>query len=121
MNLTDLDSLGGGRYRVKSSRQPRYMGANIIPLTKSGTATVTAKITTSGAYTATLAVRNTSSGATRYVDLPNGAGSAEVASGEEASLVVANTPALIQYDPFDLGSDVQAGLDYTVTITGATA
>ena len=74
-----------------------------------------------GDFTATLAIRNTSSGATRYVDLPNGTGSAEVAGGEEASLVVANTPALIQYDPFDLGSDVQAGLDYTVTITGATA
>ena len=49
-------------------------------------------------------------------------GEVDVAAGEEASLVVANTPAaLIQYDPFDLGSDVLAGLDYTVTITGATA
>jgi hypothetical protein len=94
----------------------------VIPLKKSGAVTLTAKVTASKAFTATLAVRNTSSGATRYVDLPNGSGSTAVTPSEEASLVVVNTPAtLIQYDPFSLGSDVQAGLDYTVTLTGATA
>lgn len=83
---------------------------------------MTAKVTASKAFTATLAVRNTSSGATRYVDLANGSGSTTVSSSEEASLVVVNTPAsLILYDPFSVGSDVQAGLDYTVTLTGATA
>lgn len=123
IDYANLDSESGNTWRVKSARQPRYFGANIIPLTtESGAASVEVQVESAGGdFTATLAIRNTSSGATRYVDLPNGTGSAEVASGEEASLVVANTPALIQYDPFDLGSDVQAGLDYTVTITGATA
>ncbi|KAI0204515.1 hypothetical protein F4808DRAFT_475010 [Astrocystis sublimbata] len=122
INYANLDSQGGGTYRVKRARQPRYMGANIIPLKKSGSVAVTAKVSASKAFTAILAVRNTSSLATRYVDLVNGSGSTTVDSNEEASLVVANTPAsLIQYDPFSLSSDVQAGLDYTVTLTGATA
>lgn len=121
INYANLDSQGSGVYKVKTARRPRYMGANIIPLKKSGTVTVTAKVTTSGAYTATLAVRNTSSGATRYVDFANGSASTSVTSSEEASVVVANTPALIQYDPFSIGSDVNAGLDYTLTLTGATA
>ncbi len=57
----------------------------------------------------------------RYVDLMNGSGEATVESNEEASLVVVNTPdALIQYDPFSIGGDVAQGLDYTVTLTGAT-
>ncbi|KAI0400012.1 hypothetical protein F4802DRAFT_513382 [Xylaria palmicola] len=123
ISYANLDAQGSaGTYKVKSARQPRYMGANIIPLKKSGAATVTAKVTASKPFTATLAVRNTSSGATRYVDLANGSGSTAVSAAEEASLVVVNTPTtLIQYDPFSLGSDVQAGLDYTVTLTGATA
>ncbi|KAI0816226.1 hypothetical protein GGR55DRAFT_225433 [Xylaria sp. FL0064] len=123
INYANLDAQSpAGTYKVKSARQPRYMGANIIPLKKSGSVTVTARVTASKAFTATLAIRNTSSGATRYVDLANGSGSAAVSSSEEASLVVVNTPAtLIQFDPFSLTSDVQAGLDYTVTLTGATA
>ncbi|KAI3391520.1 hypothetical protein diail_7182, partial [Diaporthe ilicicola] len=103
INYTNLDSQGNGVYKVKAARQPRYMGANIIPLKKSGAVSVTAKITTSGAYTATIAVRDTSSGATRYVDFASGSASTSVTSSEEASVVVANTPALIQYDPFSLG------------------
>ncbi|KAI0433758.1 hypothetical protein F5Y09DRAFT_298096 [Xylaria sp. FL1042] len=123
INFANLDAQStAGTYKVKSARQPRYMGANIIPLKTSGSVTVTAKVTASKAFTATLAIRNTSSGTTRYVDLASGSGSAAVSSSEEASLVVVNTPAsLIQFDPFSLTSDVQAGLDYTVTLTGATA
>ncbi|KAF2966416.1 hypothetical protein GQX73_g7123 [Xylaria multiplex] len=123
INYANLDTQGSaGTYKVKSARQPRYLGANIIPLKTSGSVTVTARVTASKAFTATLAIRNTGSGATRYVDLANGSGSTAVSSSEEASLVVVNTPAtLIQYDPFSLSSDVQAGLDYTVTLTGATA
>ncbi|KAF2185675.1 hypothetical protein K469DRAFT_576233 [Zopfia rhizophila CBS 207.26] len=126
INYANLDQTGssGGttNYRVKSSRQPRYMGSNIIPLKKSGAVTVNVSVTnTSGAFTATLAIRNTSSGTTRYVELVNGSGSTSVANGEEATLVVANTPNLIQYDPFSLSSDVMKGLNYQVAITGATA
>ena len=94
----------------------------VIPLKKSGAVNVTATVTASKAFTATLAVRNTGTGTTRYVDLANGTGSTAVSASEEASLVVVNTPAsLILYDPFSLTSDVSAGLDYTVELTGATA
>ncbi|KAH7166388.1 hypothetical protein EDB81DRAFT_918783 [Dactylonectria macrodidyma] len=122
INYANLDSQGSGSYKVKSARQPRYMGANIIPLTTSGAATVAIKVTTSGVYTGTVAVYNSSTGATRYVSLVNDAASVKVASGEEATLVIANTPAEpILYDGFKLSSEVSAGLDYTVTISGATA
>ncbi|KAF9878431.1 dockerin type 1 [Colletotrichum karsti] len=121
INYANVDSAGSGSYRVKSARRPRYMGANIIPL-KNPSGTVTVKITTSGQLTSHLVVRNTGSNAVRYVELANGQGSVSVAGGEEASLVVANTPAnLILYDPFSLGSDTNTGVDYSFTLTGATA
>jgi hypothetical protein len=118
LNFANLDSTGSGTYKVKASRQPRYFGSNIIPLTASGAISV--HVTSSAPFTATLAVR-ASGGAVRYVDLPDGMGETTLAAGEEASLVVVNTPAaLIQYDPFSIGSDVTKGLDYTVQMTGAT-
>ncbi|KPM41874.1 hypothetical protein AK830_g4724 [Neonectria ditissima] len=121
INFANLDSQGSGSYKVKAARQPRYMGSNIIPLTTSGAATVAIKVTTSGVYTGTVAVRNTSSGDVRYVSLVNGSASVAVAQSEEATLVIANTPAEpILYDGFDLSTEVSAGLDYTVTISGAT-
>jgi hypothetical protein len=117
LRFANLDA-SGGMYRVKAARQPRYFGANIIPLTASGS--VSATVTSSAGFTATLAIR-ASSGAVRYVDLPNGTGQATIESGEEASLVVVNTPAaLIQYDPFSISGDAARGLDYTVQLTGAT-
>ncbi|KAF2795500.1 hypothetical protein K505DRAFT_239762 [Melanomma pulvis-pyrius CBS 109.77] len=121
LNYANLDSQSNSIYKVKAARQPRYMGANIIPLTKSGTAVVTAKITTGGTCTATLSVRNTSNGTTRYIDFANGSASTSITASEEAAIVVANTPSLIQYDPFSLTSDVNTGLDYTLTLSGATA
>ncbi|KAH6982620.1 hypothetical protein EDB80DRAFT_657056 [Ilyonectria destructans] len=121
INFANLDSKGSGSYKVKSARKPKYMGANIIPLKTSGAATVAIKVTTSGVYTGTVAVRNKSSSAIRYVTLVSGAASVKVASGEEATLVIANTPAEpILYDGFSLSSEVSAGLDYSVTISGAT-
>jgi len=120
LNYANLDSQGNGVYRVKSARQPRYMGANIVPLKKSGAVSVTASISTSGSYTATLSIRNTSSGATRYIEFSSGSATASVSASEEAAVVVANTPALVQYDPFSLTSTVNTGLDYTLTLTGAT-
>ncbi|KAL1864999.1 hypothetical protein Daus18300_007346 [Diaporthe australafricana] len=117
-NYANVDASGDG-YAVKSARAPRYMGANIIPLAVSG-GSVEAKVTSSGSFTATLAMKGTD--AVRYVTLENGAGSAEVASGEEASLVVANTPNTpLQYNGFELeGSEANEGLDYSFTLTGAT-
>ncbi|RSL48773.1 hypothetical protein CEP53_009420 [Fusarium sp. AF-6] len=121
LDLDNLESQGSGSYKVKTDRQPQYMGSNIIPLTTSGDGKVEVKVECDAAFTATLAIHETSSGKVRYVSLVDGAASASVASGEEASLVVANTPAeLINYDAFNLSDEVQKGLDYTVIITGGT-
>lgn len=118
LRTANLDAAGSDMYRVKQARAPRYFGANIIPLQGSGAISV--KVASSGGFTATLAIRG-GSGAVRYVDLPEGAGEAMLAAGEEASLVVVNTPAmLIQYDPFSISGEVARGLDYTVQLTGAT-
>lgn len=118
LNFANLDAVGTGSYRVKAARQPRYLGANIIPL--KGTGKITARVTSSAPFTATLAVRS-SAGSVRYVDLAGGAGEATLAAGEEASLVVVNTPdTLYQYDAFSITGDVARGLDYQVQLTGAT-
>ncbi|MGC4088630.1 MAG: DUF6055 domain-containing protein [Polyangiaceae bacterium] len=127
LNYANLDSSGGGAYQVKAARKPQYGGANIIPLT--GTGDISVQVTnlgnglTESNFTATLAIRTTSSGSVRYVDLANGAGSANVATGEEATLVVANTPdKLYQYDAFatTASSPESIGLNYKVQLTGAT-
>lgn len=119
INYDNVQSSGSGRYTAIAARRPAYMGANIIPLSASG-GTVSVQITASGAYTATLAVYNQGTGAVRYVDVV-GSGSVNVASGEEVSLVVANTPnSLILFDPFNLTSETRAGLDYSFTLSGAT-
>ena len=81
---------------------------------------MSAQVTSANPFTATLAIR-ASGGAVRYVELANGSGSATIANGEEASLVVVNTPAtLYQYDPFSISGDAARGLDYQVQLTGAT-
>ncbi|KAF5006445.1 hypothetical protein FDECE_7167 [Fusarium decemcellulare] len=116
INFANVDSNGNGRYTVKSNRRPQYMGANIIPL-KTSAGTVRVEISSSGSYTATLALYR--SGTTRYVKV-SGSASVNVASGEEVSLVVAHTPSLILYDPFSLSDEAKRGLDYSFTLTGAT-
>ncbi|KAF2690888.1 hypothetical protein K458DRAFT_426307 [Lentithecium fluviatile CBS 122367] len=118
LKYANLDNNGNGKYTVKSARAPRYMGSNIIPL-KTTASTVSVTITSSGTYTATFAVKGSS--ATRYVNLAGGTGSVTVASGEEVMLVIANTPALVQYDPFSISSDVNKGMSYSIQLTGATA
>jgi hypothetical protein len=130
LNFANLTaSAATGSYKVITARQPRYFGANIVPLKLSGTE-VSAQLSVlsaaaSSGLTATFAIRN-SAGAVRYVDLPNGTGSATVAAGEEVSLVVANTPkALILFDPSTIGAAISSdpanvGLDYQVQLTGAT-
>ena len=119
LNYDNVESSGDdGTYSPKSGRGPQYMGANIIPLEASGGGSVGVEITADGAYTATLAVMG--SDGVRYVAV-DGSGSVELADGEEVSLVVANTPSeLIQYDAFDLSSEVTQPLDYSFTLLGAT-
>ncbi|KAH9885361.1 hypothetical protein F4778DRAFT_761212 [Xylariomycetidae sp. FL2044] len=120
ISYANLDSLGGGQYRVKTARQPRYMGANITPLRPTGNV-IDVTVTATSPITATLAVK-ASDGSVRYVDLVNGKGQVTVSNGEEASLVVANTPdVLYMYDPFSLTTEVNKGLDYRIQLTGATA
>jgi len=126
LDFDNLDSYGSQTYRPKSGRRPMYGGANIIPLRMTGSM-VSVTVTNLGNglsgsnFTATLAVRS-SSGSVRYVDLPDGSGQTTVGSGEEASLVVVNTPdSLIQYDAFESGSNSPEiiGLNYQVQCTGA--
>lgn len=121
LNYANLDNNGNGKYTVKAARAPRYMGANIIPLKATGTA-ISVAVTgpSSGSYTATLAIKG-SNGAVRYVDVVTGSGSVTLASGEEASIVIANTPALVQYDAFNIPADLNKGLSYSIQLTGATA
>jgi hypothetical protein len=124
INFANLDAAGSGSYKVKANRQPAYGGANIIPLKGSGEISVQVMNLGNGRaesnFTATLVVR-ASNGSVRYQDLPGGAGKVTVASGEEASLVVVNTPdQLYQYDAFNAGAPETTGLNYQVQITGAT-
>lgn len=73
-------------------------------------------------FTATLSIRNTQSGAVRYVDLVNGQGSTDVTLNEEVTLVVANTPNnLYLYNAFESTetSPDAIGLQYEVEINGA--
>jgi hypothetical protein len=119
LNYANLDSNGNGKYTVKSARAPRYMGANIVPLKASGTSVSVAITTSGGSYTATLAVK-ASNGSVRYVEVVNGSASATLASDEEVTLVVANTPALVQYDAFSIPADLNRGLSYSIQLTGAT-
>ncbi|KAK4152460.1 hypothetical protein C8A00DRAFT_34876 [Chaetomidium leptoderma] len=127
LNQANLDKLAEGQYKVKDGRSPRYMGASMAPLVMSGTGSGAAKVAVNitapgGHLVATLSVRDTASGRIRYVTLPGGAGSADIAAGEEATLVLVNAPeALLMYDGNKLaGSEANKGLDYYFTITGAT-
>jgi hypothetical protein len=126
LNFANLDSMGSQTYKVKSTRQPAYGGANIIPLEGTGDVTVQLQNLGNGLpesnFTATLSIR-ASDGTVRYVDLPNGTGHATVANTEEATLVVANTPdTLYQYDAFSTtaSSPESIGLNYQVKLTGVT-
>lgn len=123
----NLSAAGENTYRVITARQPMYGGANINPLTVTASNIgITVKNLGNGLadsnFTATLAIRNTANGSVRYVQLPNGVGSASIASGEEVSLVVANTPNnLYVYNAFEstATSPDRIGLNYEVVMTGA--
>ncbi|KAF2625542.1 hypothetical protein BU25DRAFT_115341 [Macroventuria anomochaeta] len=108
-----------GEYTVKSARAPRYLGANIIPLTATGSSVDVAITSEDTGYTATLVVSNTSG--VKYTDVVAGKGSVQVAEGDEVSLVVAKTPELVTYDAFNISDELNQGLQYSVKITGATA
>ncbi|KAF1849854.1 uncharacterized protein K460DRAFT_411661 [Cucurbitaria berberidis CBS 394.84] len=112
LNYDHLDASGA----VKSDRAPRYMGANIIPLKVEGT-TVSVTITSEGEYTGTLVVK--SGDKITYTDIVDGKANTAVANGDEVSVVIAKTPALVQYDAFAIPAELNQGLQYSVQVTGA--
>lgn len=130
LSFENLASVGGDSYEVRQERRPRYGGANIIPLEVTGDGVVSVTVTNLGngrsesGFTATLSVLSDDR-SVRYVDLPDGSGNATIKSGEEASLVVVNTPdTLYQYNPAEVGSQESSapasiGLNYSVEISGA--
>ncbi|KAG9235162.1 hypothetical protein BJ875DRAFT_529809 [Amylocarpus encephaloides] len=121
LNYANLDSMGSGRYKVKTARKPRYMGSNIIPLKGTGSIAVRVTTTNNAPFSAALAIWS-ANGTVRYIDLINGNAQAVLAASEEATLVVANTPSsLILFDPFKLTADLNNGLDYQIQLTGAAA
>ncbi|GAM90978.1 hypothetical protein ANO11243_090250 [Dothideomycetidae sp. 11243] len=114
-------------YKVIPARAPKYMGSSIIPLNNLGSS-VTARVSAATAFTATLAVMG-ASGTVRYIELTPTTGTGVVktvteaiASGEQATLVVANTPTtLLMYDASQVSTGpVSVGLDFTFVLTGAT-
>ncbi|KAI8657216.1 hypothetical protein NCS57_01099400 [Fusarium keratoplasticum] len=118
INFANVEASGNG-YKPKADRQPRYMGANIIPLTVSGSE-VQVKVTSDAEFVATVVVYR-EGGESSYVTLTNGAATVPVKTGEQVSVVVANAPAEpILYDGFNLSDEVSKGLDYTLEVTGAT-
>jgi hypothetical protein len=123
----NLEAVDSTTYRVISARKPQYTGSNIIPLTATGTGQITIQVTNLGNglsdsnFTAVVAIK-ASNNVVRYVDLPNGSGSFQLASGEESSLVVTNTPNnLYLYNAFETTdtSPEAVGLNYQVQIIGA--
>lgn len=123
----NLESVGADTYRVLAARKPQYTGSNMIPLQSTGSGEVNIQVTNLGNglsesnFTAIVAIK-ASNNTVRYVDLPNGSGNFQVASGEEATLVVTNTPnTLYLYNAFDStdASPEYAGLNYQVQIVGA--
>ncbi|QPC73381.1 hypothetical protein HYE68_004133 [Fusarium pseudograminearum] len=109
----------GDGYKPTADRAPRYMGANIIPLQVTGTQ-IGVKVASEGEFVATVAVYRKGEKIS-YTTLVNGAATVAVQSGDEVSVVVANAPAKpIMYNGFELTPEVSEGLDYTLSLTGAT-
>lgn len=121
IDYANLDSLGIGAYKVIRVRQPKYYGANIIPL--NGTGPVSIKVTVSDPFSATLAVK-LKTGGVSYTTLVGGIGQVMLRTGDSASLIIVNTPdSLTLYDGFKLDESpaVLKGLDYKLIISRTTA
>lgn len=123
----NLEAIDSTTWRVIAARKPQYTGSNIIPLMATGTGQISIQVTNLGnglsdsGFTAVVAIKASNNGV-RYVDLPNGTGSFQLASGEESSLVVTNTPtSLYLYNAFEstTTSPESIGLNYQVQILGA--
>jgi hypothetical protein len=67
LNYANLDSQGSGKYRVKTARQPRCMGASIIPLKGTGAIIAGVTVTGNAPFIGTLVISG--SGGVRYLDV----------------------------------------------------
>ncbi|ACE82894.1 cellulose binding domain-containing protein [Cellvibrio japonicus] len=123
----NLEAVDSSTYRVLATRRPQYTGSNITPLQATGSGLISIQVTNLGNglndsnFTATVAIK-AANNSVRYVDLANGSGNFQLSSGEEASLVVTNTPDnLYLYNAFDSTdtSPESIGLNYQVQILGA--
>ena len=96
------------------------MEANIIPLKGMRAITTSVTVTGNAPFIDTLAI--SVSGGVRYLDVKNDTVEATVGSGEEATLVIANTPnASVLCGPFKLTTDLNKRLDYQLQVAGATS
>ncbi|PSK55301.1 hypothetical protein B9Z65_2690 [Elsinoe australis] len=121
LNYANLDSTGPDTWRVKPARQPKYMGASMVPLSD-GKGPVTVKVTAPTPFEARIAIRAPGYGKVRYIYVQDGEATVQVGQDDEVMLVVVNAPAqLVTFNPTQIpGSPADAGLDYSVTVTGAT-
>lgn len=118
IRFDNLTPNGSGSYTVKPARRPRYMGANIIPL-KPTSNPLTITIRSQGELTNHLVIFNPRSKSCQYLNFQSSL-TTNLISGDEISLVIANTPTrLIQFDPFKLSSDLNKGVDYSLSLSGA--
>ncbi|TLD03979.1 hypothetical protein PgNI_11228 [Pyricularia grisea] len=115
-----------GTFRVNAGKGAQYMGATMGKLVMADGVThadvkVTAVNATMG-FTAMFAVRDSATSKVRYLTLENGSGSVDLASTEDATLVVVNTPAtLLKYNAGILNmTEAARPLDFSVSMTGAT-
>ncbi|KAF2151409.1 hypothetical protein K461DRAFT_280197 [Myriangium duriaei CBS 260.36] len=129
LNYNNTLSTGTNSYKVIPERAPKYMGSSII-LLQNTTSSITATVSASAGFTATLVIQGANDGATRYTTLTSVTSSKGItktatvtpADGESVALVVANTPTtLLMYDPqhLDWSPAASAGLQFTFTLTGA--
>ncbi|PNS16763.1 hypothetical protein CAC42_4727 [Sphaceloma murrayae] len=128
LNYDNLYANGTNTYRVKTAKQPKYFGASIIPLNvTSSDRSATVRITAPSAFSATVAVKDTSASgfSVRYIDvaITKNAGRAtfKLGENEQATLTVVNTPKeLLQYDGRVTNTGAVAeGLDFRITMKGA--
>ncbi|KAG9601963.1 hypothetical protein KCV01_g7396, partial [Aureobasidium melanogenum] len=137
LDYNNTFAAGNNTYQVYPERAPRYFGSSIIPLNNLNPS-VTATVTAQTAYTAYLVVQSVNVGVRfgnkygdiRYIELVSTSGqggivktaSTDIADGELAMLVVANTPdKLLMYDATQAATGpASVGMNFTFTLDGAT-
>ena len=117
LNTASLDKTAK-EYVIKGARAPKYMGAGVHLI--KGNGRISIRVTSESPFTALISVR-TRSGAVKLVELPKGVGETTVGAGDEAALVVVNTPErLVIYNGFEIAKSAAAKtLSYKIKVSGA--